>query len=448
MAKHQWRSNRIAVDEKNSRPWKNLNSKQRRKKQLANKISQAVAREIELAHSVAMERGQGSQGGGSESRQQRHQCRGANEPTGRRGRDRGDPRARYRGASSSLDARRFVQPISKRTITTPRQPNHPPHWKRKHRQTAQPLPRRGYVTGDNGKSDLKPRPPNHPPPLTFVKTGCDQRKRKYASYASQSEAEQEPQQMEPMEDEEQMEDAQVEEMAIWEVLKKPGEDEEAIEERAKITEEEVAEKIGVGGGEAEAMDAYVELAHDWDSEDTGRWYTQKEFLQQYGAVDGRKHWETAKYATEQAAYAVEEMSKDYQMEHLVKLLLPEWMHRPDGELAPETFRAFYVPLRWRAEYLQKHCVAPDEWASYNLSGESSHTWNHVKAFIIQRCHLAPVKVTRAETHLRTSERQKIRSKFELLVRRFAKSTRLTKAILSTGLASLIHVHTDAVVRTR
>ena len=297
------------------------------------------------------------------------------------------------------------------------------------------------MTGDHGKSDLKPRPPNHPPPLTFVKAGCEQRKRKYVSYASQSEAEQEPQQMEPMEDE------QVVEMAIWDLLKKHREDEEAIEERAMITEEEVAEKIGVGGGETEAMDAYVELAHDWDSEDTGRRYTQEEFLRQYGAVDGRKQWETAKHATEQAAYAMEEMSKDYQMEHLVKLLLPAWMHQPDGELAPETFRAFYVPLRWRAEYLQKHCVAPDEWASYNLSGESSHTWNHIKAFIIQRFRLT-LEDTRAETHVSKRERQRIRSKFELCVRRFAKSTRLTKAIVSSGLASLIHVHTDAVVHTR
>ena len=61
------RSNRIAVDD----AWRNLEgeertSSQRWKEHLTNKISQAVARELELVESVAMERGHWSQGGGSD----------------------------------------------------------------------------------------------------------------------------------------------------------------------------------------------------------------------------------------------------------------------------------------------------------------------------------------------------------------------------------------------
>ena len=81
------------------------------------------------------------------------------------------------------------------------------------------------------------------------------------------------------------------------------EHEHTIEEMEKWEEEEVLEEMGDGEDEeaevaeeveqSEAMDASEELAHDWDSEDTGRRYTQEEFLRYYGAVDGQKQWETA-----------------------------------------------------------------------------------------------------------------------------------------------------------
>ena len=150
MVIYPWRSNRIAVDD----AWRNLEgeertSSQRWKEHLTNQISQAVAREFELVESVAMERGHWSQGGGSDSCQQRQQRCGATEPTGRRGRDRGAPPVKYGWYESNpLDERRSVKPTSKRITLTPRQP-------------AQPLPRRGYMTGGHEKSVLKPRPPNH-----------------------------------------------------------------------------------------------------------------------------------------------------------------------------------------------------------------------------------------------------------------------------------------------
>ena len=287
---------------------------------------------------------------------------------------------------------------------------------------------------------LKPRPPNHSPPLRLVKAGCEQRKRKH----------QELQQMEgePAKEEEEEEEVEEEEEEgeeeVEEVLKKQMEREHTIEQMETWEEEQVLEEMGDGEDkeaevaeeveQSEAMDASEELAHDWDSEDTGRRYTQEEFLRYYGVVDGQKQWETAKYATDQAVYAVEEMSKDRQIERLVKLLLPAWMNRPDGELAPETFRAFYVPLRWRAEYLQKHCVPPGDWTSYNLSGATVHTWKHFNAFIAQSFRITGGR----------KEQQKIRSTFELCVRRFAKSARLAKEIMSSGLASVIHVHRDTV----
>ena len=192
-----WRSNRIAGDDAcRNREGKVRTASKRWREQPTNKFSQAVAREREVAQSVAMECGHWSHGGGSDACWQLHQRCGATEPTGRRARDRCPPLEKYRWyESKSLDERRSVKTTSTSITLTPRQSTQPP------------LSRRGYATGVYEKTVLKPRPPNHSPPVRLVKAGGDHRKRKHQEL-------QQPMQGEQAEDEceeqEQVEEENVE----------------------------------------------------------------------------------------------------------------------------------------------------------------------------------------------------------------------------------------------
>jgi hypothetical protein len=108
-------------------------------------------------------------------------------------------------------------------------------------------------------------------------------------------------------------------------------------------------------------------------------------------------------------------------------LLRSWL--PNSPSAEEScrilFEFFYVPLRWRCEFLQKIDIPDDDWASYEITGrrEQTASWQHVKDYVF-RAHLSPEQ--RAPRNAR--------SVTGLIINRLSKSTHACKVIITHGLA--------------
>ena len=150
-------------------------------------------------------------------------------------------------------------------------------------------------------------------------------------------------------------------------------------------------------------------------------YSPEEFVQEYGQCDGPLRWRTAKHATVEASSAVRQLRADSRTANSVKTLLPPWVHElPDEDIDTEIFRAFFTPLRWRAQYLQKQCVHHGLWAKSDLSHVKRLTWNHVKAS------------TAADYRLTKSQG---RSTIDLIVNKAARNIHLAKTIFNTGVSN-------------
>ena len=170
---------------------------------------------------------------------------------------------------------------------------------------------------------------------------------------------------------------------------------------------------GAGVGEGNP-----EVAHDWCSEEKRTTYTREQFVLYYGTIQGARNWLTAKHATDEATAAVNRIKQDHQFANALTQML-----RVTPDDWPSTiFRAFYVPLRWRVDYLQKIQVTCDEWADYDLSAQYTHTWSHVKAFV-------------RTWHWIDDRAYNKHSVESLVINKFSKSTHMAKSIINTGVRS-------------
>ena len=173
----------------------------------------------------------------------------------------------------------------------------------------------------------------------------------------------------------------------------------------------IARGAGVGEGN-------LQFAHDWCSEEKRTTYTREQFVLYYGTIHGARNWLTAKHATDEATAAVIRIKQDHQfandLTQMLRVAPDDW---------PSTiFRALYVALRWRVEYLQKIQVTYDEWADYDLSPQYKHTWSHVKAFI-RNYHWIDDRI-----HNKRSIESHVTNKF-------TKSIHMAKSIINTGVRS-------------
>ena len=83
-------------------------------------------------------------------------------------------------------------------------------------------------------------------------------------------------------------------------------------------------------------------------------------------------------------------------------------------------RALYVPLRFRAEYLEDHNECWTEWATADLRGDMRHIMNYTKCFMAKWGRLD------------LEEPHKRHSLLSYVTYKFAKSNALMKSIIRTG----------------
>ena len=173
----------------------------------------------------------------------------------------------------------------------------------------------------------------------------------------------------------------------------------------------------------------IERAYDWDSDQTQRAYTKKEFRQRH-CTHWWQEWQTAKHATDEATAAVKRISQDRRTATAIKQMIRRQM-TDDEDWLSAIVRAFYVALRWRAEYLQQNGrrlrVTSDGWAGYNLSPEREGTHQHVRRFIRDWHHISI-------THQHASKRKQ-KSVVEYVCNRFSKSIHLARSLINTGVHS-------------
>ncbi|MCS5584106.1 MAG: hypothetical protein NZ777_11395, partial [Pseudomonadales bacterium] len=132
--------------------------------------------------------------------------------------------------------------------------------------------------------------------------------------------------------------------------------------------------------EHESTDEVFETAMDWDFIE---WHF-REFIEFYGNNIGEKQWLTALFASNEAEKAMQYLiyGKHYTLEALW-FMLANWL--PKEITVEEGYHtllaAFYVPLRWRCDYLQEIGVPFEDWGRHDLSSKKDQvaTWSRVKA---------------------------------------------------------------------
>ena len=168
-----------------------------------------------------------------------------------------------------------------------------------------------------------------------------------------------------------------------------------------------------------------DVAHDWDK----RTYTESQFLHYYGCREGRRQWTLAKWATEEAAWALNKLQYGKQCNttfFALRSILYCWMRDTNGESASNAqvvsviFRALYVPLRFRAEYLEDQNTCWTEWATTDLSGDMRRVKKYTKCFMAEWADLDVVQP------------HKKHSVLSYVTHKFTKSVPLMKSILRTG----------------
>jgi hypothetical protein len=110
-------------------------------------------------------------------------------------------------------------------------------------------------------------------------------------------------------------------------------------------------------------------------------YTLSELINHYGERIAHKIWQPSLHATTDARTAMKNLHKlDGPALANFRSLISGWVATAQtSEIADEMMlAAFYIPLRWRYEFLQSENVSSDMWGSYDLSAQQCSMWKHVK----------------------------------------------------------------------
>jgi hypothetical protein len=166
-----------------------------------------------------------------------------------------------------------------------------------------------------------------------------------------------------------------------------------------------------------------EYALAWDM----RSYTLAEFINYYGVPEAHDFWQPSLHATADARAAIRNLHEvDGPAMANFWALISGWVPTaPTVEAANDLMlSAFYIPLRWRYEFLQSRGVLPEMWSSCDLSAQQDQkaTWAYVKDSV------ATFALTPQQ---RAFGRRNI---LALVINKLCKNTHLCKLLLNYGVA--------------
>ena len=166
-----------------------------------------------------------------------------------------------------------------------------------------------------------------------------------------------------------------------------------------------------------------EYALAWDM----RSYTLAEFINYYGVPEAHDFWQPSLHATADARAAIRILHEvDGPAMANFWALISGWVPTaPTVEAANDLMlSAFYIPLRWRYEFLQSRGVLPEMWSSCDLSAQQDQkaTWAYVKDSV------ATFALTPQQRALGR------RNILALVINKLCKNTHLCKLLLNYGVA--------------
>jgi len=166
-----------------------------------------------------------------------------------------------------------------------------------------------------------------------------------------------------------------------------------------------------------------EYALAWDM----RSYTLAEFINYYGVPEAHDFWQPSLHATADARAAIKNLHEvDGPAMANFWALISGWVPTaPTVEAANDLMlSAFYIPLRWRYEFLQSRGVLPEMWSSCDLSAQQDQkaTWAYVKDSV------ATFALTPQQRALGR------RNILALVINKLCKNTHLCKLLLNYGVA--------------
>jgi hypothetical protein len=164
-------------------------------------------------------------------------------------------------------------------------------------------------------------------------------------------------------------------------------------------------------------------AADWDF----RFYTFSDFKKYY-KFGAEERWRPARSATKSADELVGHCGKKSIMKKILNMILKPFVHETssDEQLHNVLFEFFYVPLRWRCEFLQQQRVPEEEWHSHSItsSEDIKASWDYVKQWVWDH-----------KLNQRQRENGKSRSIIHLIINRFSKCTHACRLIITHGVSN-------------
>ena len=164
-------------------------------------------------------------------------------------------------------------------------------------------------------------------------------------------------------------------------------------------------------------------AVDWDF----KLYTFSEF-QKYYKFGAEERWRPARSATKSANDLVDRCGKKSAMKKILNTILKPFVHETSSaeQWHNLLFEFFYVPLRWRCEFLQQQRVPEEDWHSHRItsSEDINASWDYVKKWVWHH-----------KLNQRQRENGKSRSIIHLIINRFSKCAHACRLIIIHGVSN-------------
>ena len=201
---------------------------------------------------------------------------------------------------------------------------------------------------------------------------------------------------------------------------------ELLKEEDEVSEEPARPPLAARRGDDSEMSERLateqpleEYALAWDM----RSYTLAEFIIYYGVPDAHDFWQPSLHATVDARAAIKNLHEvDGPALANFWALISGWVPTaPTVEAANDLMlSAFYIPLRWRYEFLQSRDVLPEMWSSCDLSAQQDQkaTWAYVKDSVATfRRGCMVVRVSEANVWKQRSTTERFLAALGMAVRR-------------------------------
>ena len=162
-------------------------------------------------------------------------------------------------------------------------------------------------------------------------------------------------------------------------------------------------------------------AFDWDF----KLYVFSDF-QNYYRCNAEARWRAARSAQTSADNLVRHCGETPVMKEILNTILKPFVHEtPSDENSHKVlFEFFYVPLRWRCEFLHQQRIPEEEWHSHELSNENKiASWDYVKRDVWKN-YLSPWQ-----------RENKARSTINLIINRTSKCIHACRLIIAHGVSN-------------